>query len=87
MPRQARRKSESGIYHIMLRGINKQVIFEDGEDNSKFLETLKNYKAISGYKIFAYCLMSNHIHLLLKEENENLDLIISKIDDIITSIP
>ena len=41
MPRQARRKSESGIYHIMLRGINKQVIFEDVEDNSKFLETLK----------------------------------------------
>ena len=68
MPRQARRKSESGIYHIMLRGINKQVIFEDEEDNFKFLETLKKYKAISGYKIFAYCLMSNHVHLLLKIE-------------------
>ena len=64
MPRQARRKSESGIYHIMLRGINKQVIFEDEEDNFKFLETLKKYKAISEYKIFAYCLMSNHVHLL-----------------------
>ena len=37
----------------MLRGINKQVIFEDEEDKFKFLETLKNYKAISGYKIFA----------------------------------
>ena len=79
MPRQARRKSESGIYHIMLRGINKQVIFEDEEDNLKFLETLKNYKAISGYKIFAYCLMSNHIHLLLKVEKENLDLIVKRI--------
>ena len=56
MPRQARRKSESGIYHVMLRGINRQVIFEDEEDNLKFLETLKNYKVISGYKIFAYCL-------------------------------
>ena len=52
----------------MLRGINKQVIFEDEEDNFKFLETLKKYKAISGYKIFAYCLMSNHVHLLLKIE-------------------
>ena len=79
MPRQARRKSESGIYHVMLRGINKQVIFEDEEDSLKFLETLKNYKAISGYKIFAYCLMSNHIHLLLKVEKENLDLIIKRI--------
>lgn len=79
MPRQARRKSESGIYHIMLRGINKQVIFEDEEDNLKFLETLKNYKAISGYKIFAYCLMSNHIHLLIKVEKEDLDKIIKRI--------
>lgn len=52
----------------MLRGINKQVIFEDEEDNLKFLETLKKYKAISGYKIFAYCLMSNHVHLILKVE-------------------
>ena len=41
MPRQARRKSESGIYHIMLRGINKQVIFEDEEDNFKFIHYSK----------------------------------------------
>lgn len=79
MPRQARRKSESGVYHIMLRGINKQVIFGDEEDNLKFLETLKKYKAISGYKLFAYCLMSNHVHLLLKVEKEDIDLIIKRI--------
>lgn len=41
MPRQARRKSSSGIYHVMLRGINKQQIFEDGEDCDKFFWTLK----------------------------------------------
>ena len=79
MPRQARRKSESGVYHIMLRGINKQVIFEDEEDVIKFLETLKKYKEISGYKIYAYCLMSNHIHLLLKVEKEDIDLVIKRI--------
>ena len=53
MPRRARKKSESGIYHIMLRGINRQVILEDEEDNLKFLETLKNYKAVSGYGAFS----------------------------------
>ncbi len=63
----------------MLRGINRQVIFEDEEDNLKFLETLKNYKAVSGYKIFAYCLMSNHIHLLLRVEKEDVDLIVKRI--------
>ena len=56
MPRQARIKSESGIYHVMLRGINRQIIFEDEEDNLKFLETLQAYRSICGYEIYAYCL-------------------------------
>ena len=75
MPMQARKQSASGIYHIMLRGINQQVIFKCDEDKEKFLQTLNHYKAISEYKIFTYCLMSNHIHLLIKVEKENLDLI------------
>ena len=58
MPRLARQKSQSGIYHIMLRGINQQVIFEDNEDYVKFIEVLCKYKAVSGYKVFAYCLMT-----------------------------
>ncbi len=72
MPRSARIKSNSGIYHIVLRGINKQRIFEDDEDSLYFLEKLKTYKNISGYEIFAYCLMSNHVHLLMKEGKESL---------------
>ena len=60
MPRTARTKSESGIYHVMLRGINQQVIFKDEEDNRKFLEVLNDCKAVSGYKLFAYCLVGNH---------------------------
>ena len=63
----------------MLRGINRQTIFEDEEESLKFLETLKTYKAISEYKVFAYCLMSNHIHLLLQVGKEELDLIMKRI--------
>lgn len=79
MPRQARRKSESGIYHIMLRGINQQQIFEDGEDGFRFLETLSKYKEQCGYEIYAYCLMGNHVHILLKEGKENLTLVLKRI--------
>ena len=79
MPRQARLKSASGIYHIMLRGINQQLIFEDDEDSQKFLELLKEYKAICRYKIYAYCLMGNHIHLLLKTEKEDLAQIFKRL--------
>lgn len=79
MPRTARRKSESGIYHIMLRGINRQQIFEDEEDCRRFLETLSKYKQQCGYEIFAYCLMGNHVHILLKEGKENLTLMLKRI--------
>ncbi len=44
MPGRARKKSESGIYHVMLRGINRQQIFEDAEDCYKFLAILTEYK-------------------------------------------
>ena len=79
MPRQARKKSESGIYHIMLRGINQQQIFEGQEDYEKFLEILKDCKAICEFKLFAYCLMGNHIHLLIKEGKESLEQIFKRL--------
>ena len=79
MPRQARRKSESGIYHIMLRGINQQQIFEDREDYEKFLQILKDCKAVSEYKLFAYCLMGNHIHLLIQEDKEPIEQVIKRL--------
>ena len=79
MPRISREKSRSGIYHIMLRGINRQTIFEDAKDNGRFLDTLKEYRDVSGYKLYAYCLMGNHAHLLLKEEQEDLSTIMRRI--------
>ena len=79
MPRQARQKSKSNIYHIILIGINRQIIFEDSEDYTRFIETLDRYKGVSGYKVFAYCLMSNHIHMLIKAEKEEPDLIMKRI--------
>lgn len=79
MPRTGRKKSESGIYHIVLRGINRQTIFEDEEDREKFIQTINRFKKESGYKIYAYCLMGNHIHLLIKEEKEGLGIIMRRI--------
>ena len=79
MPRQARKKSESGIYHIMLRGINKQQIFEDEEDRERFLNILAQYKQQCGYSIYAYCLMGNHIHILIKESAEELPVVFKRI--------
>lgn len=79
MPRKPRIASESGIYHIILRGINRQCIFEDEEDNVKFSQTLHIYKEISEYSIHAYCLMGNHVHLLMKVGKEPLEQVMRRI--------
>jgi putative transposase len=79
MPRQAREKSKSGIYHVMLRGINKQTIFEDDEDKMRFVRTLLKYKKKCHYELFGYCIMDNHVHLLLKEKDIALSDIIKRI--------
>lgn len=57
--------SPLGIYHVIVRGVNKQCIFEDAEDYHRYLKTLRKYQKICGYKLYAYCLMSNHVHLLI----------------------
>ena len=79
MPRVGREKSESGVYHVMMRGINRQDIFFDVEDKEKFIEILLRYKPVCEYKIYGYCLMSNHIHLLIKEEKETVSQVIKRI--------
>lgn len=79
MPRSARKQSESNIYHVMLRGINRQVIFEDDGDRNYFMKVLKSCKEISGFKLHAFCLMSNHIHLLIEPGDEPLETVFKRI--------
>ena len=79
MPRQPRKKSETGVYHIILRGINRQVIFEDAEDKQKLFLKIKDFKEIIGYKVYGYCLMDNHVHLLIHEGSEPVSTIIQRL--------
>ena len=88
MTRPLRTNSGTGIYHVMLRGINKQIIFESPLDYGKFLNLLYQmvYPIDESRKpmppkciIYAYCLMPNHVHLLIQEKNQNLSNIIKQI--------
>lgn len=76
MARVAREKSSTGIYHIMLRGINRQSIFEDEEDRERFITTINFFE---GYKIYAYCLMHNHAHILIQEVEDEIATVVRKI--------
>jgi putative transposase len=77
--RRARQKSSSGVYHIITRGANRQEIFHDEEDRIRFLDTLQKYKIKSEIIMYAWCLMGNHVHLLLKEGNESISTVMKRI--------
>jgi len=70
MATQARKRSSTGIYHVMLRDIDRKDIFLDDEDRTKFLESIIKAKQKGKFKIYGYCLMDNHIHMLIKEDEE-----------------
>ncbi|MBW6464335.1 MAG: transposase [Firmicutes bacterium] len=79
MPRKARQKSESGIYHIITRGVNRQAIFEDDDDRQQYYMVLAKAKDKSPFELYAYCFMDNHVHLLIREGAENVSDVMRRI--------
>ena len=75
MPRIARIKSSTGIYHCILRGVAKRDIFLDDQDRYKFIKMIKETKEKYNYGLYAYCLMDNHVHMLIKENKDQLSQI------------
>jgi REP element-mobilizing transposase RayT len=65
MARKARLKAWGAIYHIMCKSITEVSLFRDGDDKKKYLSLIKKYKEIYDVKIYGYCLMDNHAHLLI----------------------
>lgn len=65
MPRAARIKNNSGIYHIMVRSISEINLFQTNEDKERYLSIIRRYQKIYTFKIYAYCLMTNHGHFII----------------------
>lgn len=66
MPRGPRRTSPTEIYHIMVRGNERKAIFAEGTDKERFLAAIREKKKGIPVSIYAYCIMDNHAHLLLR---------------------
>lgn len=77
MPRQAREVSPSGYYHIMMRGIDRDFIYQSSKDKVYLLKLLKEEEQLD---IAAYCLMDNHVHLVLHSDSDALSLAFRKIN-------
>ena len=72
MPRQFRIEYEGAIYHLLSRGDRREAIFSDDKDRTMFLETLGTVCQKTGWQVHAYCLMSNHFHLVVETPRANL---------------
>lgn len=65
MPRMGRLVLPNYPHHVVQRGHNRQVVFAADEDYQRYLADLRELKEAFGVKVYAYCLMTNHVHLLL----------------------
>ena len=73
MPRIKRKNLNSNIFHIMSQGINKEYIFEKEQDKRKYRKLIFLYNNEFNIEIIAYCIMGNHVHLLIKSDKiENI---------------
>ena len=72
MSRQLRKFAYSQVYHIILKGIDGHDIFYDNQDKDFFLKQIITTKQIFNYIVYSYCLMSNHVHVVIKCQDELL---------------
>ena len=66
MPTSKRQIYDQAVYHIFQRGNNRQWIFKKDKDREKFLLLVMDYSSKYSFQLYNYCLMENHIHLLIK---------------------
>lgn len=80
MPRKARDKSNDSIYHIMCRSISEVNLFKSKEDKLRYIGLIKKYQMVYEFKVYGYCLMDNHVHLLIDVNGANISSIMHSIN-------
>jgi len=79
MARKSRIEIEGGLYHVITRGNNRQQIFNGDDDYQKFLSLLEVQKGRLPFFLYAYCLMSNHVHLLIERQADSIGRIMHRV--------
>lgn len=79
MARKARQKSNSGIYHVLIRASADVCLFGDEEDHSTYLQAIREFTAKGFCQVYAYALFPTHVHLLISEKDENIGQIMKRL--------
>jgi REP element-mobilizing transposase RayT len=80
MPRCARIKSSDSIYHIMVRSISDVDLFCTNQDKDKYLSLIKKYQVLFAFKVYAYCIMNTHAHLIIDSAGADISRIMHAIN-------
>ena len=81
MPRIARRTSGTGFYHAVTKGDGGRILFENDGNRQTYLAMLARFAAEFPIKVHAYCLMDNHVHLLLEDQSNGLGPFMKRLDE------
>src|SRR5438876_3834675 len=79
MARRARAEVEGGLYHVITRGNNRLQIFNSPADYEKFLSLISIQKSRLPFFLYAYCLMTNHLHLLIERRADSIGRIMHRV--------
>ena len=79
MARKARIEVEGGLYHVITRGNDRRDIFHCEQDHQKFLALLRTQKERLPFFLYAFCLMTNHVHLLIERRTDAIGRIMHRV--------
>ena len=79
MARKPRIEVEGGLYHLITRGVDRRDIFHSPEDFQKFIAILSSQKTKLPFYLYAYCLMTNHVHLLIERMTDDVGRIMHRV--------
>ena len=83
MPRFPRNYIKTTAFHVITQGINKSYIFENPEDIKYYIKVMYKLNEQCKIKIFAYCIMNNHAHILIETDKiDNLSKYMQRLNTI-----
>jgi REP element-mobilizing transposase RayT len=80
MPRTAREKTSDSVFHIMCRSLDEVDLFKEDADKVIYLKYVKHYMGIFKFKLYSYCLMDNHVHMMIDANGADISMIMHGIN-------